>query len=83
MRQRIKKKNQEKIHERDGVGHYTAGLAGWWGTESVGRGPSGKDSLGRGVSAQPDGVQRARPAEIWGERNSKDRSLEARAHPAG
>ena len=53
------------------------------GTESAGRGPLGKDSLGRGVSAQPDGVQRARPAEIWGDRNSKDRSLEATAHPAG
>lgn len=82
MRQRIKKKNQEKIHERDGVGHYTAGLGGV-GTESAGRGPLGKDSLGRGVSAQPDGVQGAQPAEIWGERNSEDRSLEARAHPAG
>ena len=81
MRQRIKKKNQEKIHERDGVGHYTVVLGGM-GTESAGRGPLGKDSLGRGVSAQPDGVQRARPAEIWGERNSKDRSLEATAHLA-
>lgn len=52
------------------------------GTESAGRGPLGKDSLGGGVSAQPHGVQSAQPAEIWGERDSEDRSLEARA-PSG
>lgn len=62
------------------VKYYVAGLRGV-GTESAGRGPLGKDSLGGGVSAQPHGVQSAQPAEIWGERDSET-EVWSRAHPA-